>query len=377
MSEFFKALEQAERDRARQEQADAASAPAEKPKARENGIPAPEPVVAAAVVPDTPAAMPQSAAPPAAVPREPAVTRRPAVTTRPTTPPAVTTKPTAPTPVATKPAAPPPVTEPTPPPVMAIPTAAPSSTFRPSLRTTQRSGVLRRFGRRIPVLVAQTHPASIEAEAYRTVRANLELMSANGSARHIVVTSATGGDGKSTTAANLAIVVAQGGRRVCLVDADFRRPTLHDMFGLPNVDGLAAALEYAKPLPSVARSADIENLSVVVAGRGSSETFHDILTPQRLSRILEDSEADFDVVIFDCPPVISSDALSVAAVCGGVLLVVRAGRISFGTLRRAIGQITQVKAKVLGVLLNQFDPRAADAGAHHYYHAYHTPRSKG
>jgi len=220
------------------------------------------------------------------------------------------------------------------------------------------------------LLRALIDPHSIEADAYRTVRANIELMSENGSHRHIAITSAAGGDGKSTTAANLAVVAAQGGRRVCLVDADFRRPSLHEIFGLSNVDGLALALEYGKPLEAVARTSDIENLSVVVAGRGAHEPFHDLLTSQRLGHVLRQSEAAFDFIIFDSPPVVVADALSVASVCGGVILVVRAGSIPFAVLRRAIGQIRQVKGEVLGVLLNQVD--LGSSASNSYYRGYYS-----
>jgi capsular exopolysaccharide synthesis family protein len=228
-----------------------------------------------------------------------------------------------------------------------------------------------------PALVAQTDPNSIEADAYRTVRANIELMTNGATARHIAITSAAGGDGKSTTASNLAVVTAQAGRRVCLVDADFRRPTVHNIFGLSNVDGLASALEHGKPLHAVAKPSDLENLSIVVAGRGSDEKFHDLLTAQRLERILGESADAFDLVIFDSPPVTSvADALSVAAVCDSVILVVRAGSIPFSVLRRAIGQVQQVKGRVLGVLLNQVDLRSTDSQSYRYYRAYHATRSK-
>jgi capsular exopolysaccharide synthesis family protein len=161
------------------------------------------------------------------------------------------------------------------------------------------------------------------------------------------------------------------------VDADFRRPSVHEIFGLSNVDGLVSALEHGKPLHTVAKPADVDNLSIVVAGRGGDETFHDLLTAQRLDKVLRESEAAFDLVIFDSPPVTSvADALSVAAVCDGVILVVRAGSIPFSVLRRAIGQVKQVKGRVLGVLLNQVDFRSADAASYRQYRAYHSTRSK-
>jgi len=203
------------------------------------------------------------------------------------------------------------------------------------------------------------------------VRAKIELMAVDGAYRRIAVTSVSKGDGKSTSAANLAIVAAQAGRRVCLVDADLRRPTLHEVFGLANIEGLASALADGKPLHTVAKASSIANLSIVVAGRGAEETFRDLMTSQRLDKVTEPSEV-FDLVIFDTPPVISvSDTLSVAAVCDGMILVVQAGTVPFSVLRRAVEQIGQVKGRVLGVLLNRVHLRASDAEFYRYYRRYH------
>jgi capsular exopolysaccharide synthesis family protein len=203
-------------------------------------------------------------------------------------------------------------------------------------------------------------------------------MASDRSSRHVAITSVTNGDGKSTSAANLAIVAAQSGRRVCLVDADLRRPTLHDLFRLPNVEGLASALADGKPLQAVAKSCDIDKLSIVVAGRGGQESFQDLITPERLKKVLQESEPAFDVVLFDTPPVISvADTLNVAAACDGVILVVRAGSVPFSVLRRAVEQIGQVKGRVLGVLLNRVDLRGTDADFYKYYRAYHATGAKG
>ena len=251
-----------------------------------------------------------------------------------------------------------------------MPESSPATTFRPSLRAPQLRRLMPRIGGRQPVLITQIDPGGVAAEAYRTVRANIELMADDAVMRRIVITSAAGGDGKSTTAANLAVVGAQGGRRVCLIDADLRHPTLHDVFGLPNVEGFTAALEQGKPLHAVARATDVPNLSVVVAGHGS-RTFQDIVTPQRFTRTLVNAETEFDFLIFDSAPVVVADTLTIATMCDGVIVVVRSGAMSFSAVRRSIEQIRQVKARVLGVLLNQASARSA-GDAYRHYRAYHT-----
>jgi protein-tyrosine kinase len=336
MSQFFKALEQAERDRLREKESS--------PPVRPTPLPTPADTAAPVIEATVTAPAPRPVPPPAEVspPVSKPLPRHDTVTSTPS---------------------------------YEMPPAA--SVFRPALRS--RDGVHRggRASRRQPILIAHSDPGSIEAEAFRTVRAKIELMGAERASRCIAITSVTNGDGKSTSAANLAVVFAQGGRRVCLVDGDLRRPTLHEIFGFPNVGGLASALAHNKPLHTAAKASDIENLSVVVAGRGSQESFQDLLTPQRLEKVLRESEGAFDIVLFDTPPVFSvADALNVAAACDGVVLVVRAGSVPFSVLRRAVQQITHVKGRVLGVLLNRVDLRTTDADFYRYYRSYHATGSK-
>jgi len=433
MSLFFDALEQAERDRLREEQAaKAASPPAQAPTA-----PPPVREEQAAKTASPPAQAPtapppvrgqqaaKTASPPAQAPTAPPPVRgQQAAKTAsppapaPTAPPPVRVEQAAKTasPPAPAPTAPPPVREqqaaktasppapaPTAPPlVMApavesrvenepvpyskfthepsvrpLPRATTTPVFRPALRTPERRWGIRRRNHRQPLLIAVTDPGSMEADAYRTVRANIESLSEQERPRVVAVTSAIAGEGKSTTAANLAVIAAQGGRSVCLVDADFRHPTLHAVFGLENVGGLASALEHGALLKTVAQASDVANLSVVVAGRGTHEGFQDVVTAHRLQEVIREQEAAYDLIVFDGPPIGPvADALSLAAVCDGVILVVRARRIPLAAVRRAITQIRQVQGRVLGVLLNQADRRSADAGSSQYHRVYDTARSK-
>jgi capsular exopolysaccharide synthesis family protein len=226
------------------------------------------------------------------------------------------------------------------------------------------------------VLIAHTEPNSLAAEAYRTLRANLEFSRTDRPCRNIAVTSPTAGGGKSTTSANLAVVAAQAGWRVCLVDADFHRPVLHDVFGLENTDGLTAALE-GKPLQSVVRDTAVENLSLVVSGQNGSGPAQNLFTTPRLDRVFREAASQFDLVVYDTPPIISvADAVNVAAHCDGVILVVRYGSVPPSVLRRAVRQITQVNGRVLGVLLNQVNLRGGDDDVYSYYRAYHDEKSR-
>ena len=348
MSQFFKALEQAERDRLRQDEPEA---PATPPQSR-------------MAPPETPTRV----VPPAA--RDTAAVDKPVGET-----PDTRAELPSPAPVVRAESAPPAPQIPRRP-AIAPDRARPVAMFRDSLRKSGAGKAT--HAARQPRLVVQTNPDSVEAEAYRTLRTNVQLMADGAACRHIAITSVAGGDGKSTTAANLAVVTAQAGHRVCVVDADLRRPTLHDVFGLRNVDGLVSALEHGRPLHAVAQPTDVEGLSVVVAGRSADESAHHLLTSQRLENLLRQSEGAFDLILFDSPPVMGvADALSLAAVCDGVVLVVRAGSLPFNVLKRAVAQLTQVKGRVLGVLLNRVNLRATESESYSYVRAYHSTRPNG
>jgi hypothetical protein len=129
-------------------------------------------------------------------------------------------------------------------------------------------------------------------------------------------------------------------------------------------------------LEAVARAVDLENLSVVVAGCGAQEKPQDVLTAERLAKVFGGSPSAFDLVVVDTPPVMSvADALNVASVCDGVVLVMRAGSVPFSVLRRAVGQIQQVNGRVLGIVVNRVDLRA-DADYYRHYRTYHAARSR-
>jgi len=220
------------------------------------------------------------------------------------------------------------------------------------------------------MLVADREPNSVATEAYRALRVNIEFLPEGRKCRNIVVTSPSQGEGKSTTAANVAVVAAQAGWRVCLVEADFRRPTLHTVFGLPNRGGLVKALTEELSLSTVALPTDFPGLSVVVAGdHDAGQT--DLLTSYSIQKVSQDIESHYDLVLWDTPPIIVvADAINLVAQCDGVILVVRSGALSSSVLRRASRQIAQVKGKVLGVVLNGVDLRRGDEEFYKHYRAY-------
>ena len=224
MSEFFKALEQAERDRAREEQAEGAQAPRPDNPARV----APPAMVKTATVEPPPVThteppVTRATAEPAGVKDAPNRVARNDTPARPVAAEPAVARPSTPPPPAVSKSVPKRRAAANPPPPSVSQVSSPATVFRPSLRVPRHAPAGRRLNGRHPLLITLTDPHSIAADAFRTVRANIELMAEGQSRQLIAITSAAGGDGKSTSAANLAAVAAQGGRRVCLVDADVRR----------------------------------------------------------------------------------------------------------------------------------------------------------
>lgn len=214
-------------------------------------------------------------------------------------------------------------------------------------------------------LVAYSDPKSPAAEAYRILWTNIKFAGLDKPCRSILITSATLGEGKTTTVANFGIVAAQAGARVCLVDADFRRPSLHRLFGLGNGRGFTTALVEDLPFAKVAQST-LPNLSVLTSGPLPPNPA-EVVGSKRMRELLAGAGEDFDLVLCDSPPLISvSDGVALSAQCDGVILVIRAGSIPHDVIRRAAEQIEAVQGRILGVLLNSVDLRRDE-----YYHDYY------
>ena len=220
-----------------------------------------------------------------------------------------------------------------------------------------------------PTLVAHIEPKSPAAEAYRTLRTSIQFAGLDHKCRSIVVTSSSPGEGKSTTVANFGVVLAQTGSRVCLVDSDLRRPSLHRIFGLDNTRGLTTALLEGSTLADVARPTRVPNLFLVTSGPLPPNPA-ELVGGKRMRELLDGALGAFDLVVCDSPPVIAvSDGVALAAQCDGVILIVRVGVVAHDVIRRATEQIQAVRGKILGVLLNDVD---LDRDGYHYkYYRYY------
>ena len=202
-------------------------------------------------------------------------------------------------------------------------------------------------------LITLTHPRSPAAEAYRALRANLFLSTLDHPLHTVVVTSAAPGEDKSVALANLAVVMAQGGQRLILVDADLRHPSLHELFGVPNERGLATLLDGqdAVTAPPLATVADIENLQLLTSGPLPLDPAAQ-LGSKRMEEVIAALQKRAEVVLLDAPPVLAAtDAVVLGAKADGVVLVVKAGHTSREHVEQAKEKLEKAHVRIVGVAL--------------------------
>lgn len=212
-------------------------------------------------------------------------------------------------------------------------------------------------------LITVSEPRSPISEAYRALRTNLDFASLDQSLTTLAVTSAGVGEGKSTTLANLAVVSAQAGRRVVVVDADLRRPTLHQIFGLKNDIGLTTMMMDDAALASPPlQSTGVDNLSVLPSGSLPPNPA-EVIGSQRMEEVIAALVKNADQVVFDTPPVLAvTDAAVLATRVDGVLLVISAGKTRREYARNAVQRLEQVDARLVGTVLTNVQMGAGFTG---------------
>jgi capsular exopolysaccharide synthesis family protein len=222
-------------------------------------------------------------------------------------------------------------------------------------------------------LITHVDPRSPVTEAYRSMRTNLAFARAQQSPQAIVVASPGPADGKSTTAANLAITFAQQGQRTLLIDADLRRAVLDRAFHVERSPGLTEVIVGETTLDAAIHETEIPNLSLLASGRFPPNPA-ELLGSSRMQEILRDAKGKFDVVLLDSPPLLAvTDAAVLATMVDGVVLVIRTQRTKRDAVRRAIGHVRSVRGRLLGAVLNDVDMRSgAYYGSYgHYYYSYY------
>jgi capsular exopolysaccharide synthesis family protein len=216
-------------------------------------------------------------------------------------------------------------------------------------------------------LLTQAQHQSPRAESFRQIRTNLQFANVAGQAKTVLVTSSVPGEGKSTTATNLAIAVSQSGQTVCLIDADLRRPMVHEYLGLDRNAGLTTALVGATDVNDLLQPWGDDNLYVLTSGQIPPNP-SELLGSDRMLSLIQRLEAVFDTVIIDSPPLLPvTDAAVLAQHVGGVVIVVGSQQVKIPELKKSFAAMEMVGANILGVILNRLPVKGPDAYAHSYY----------
>lgn len=202
--------------------------------------------------------------------------------------------------------------------------------------------------------IVEKEPKSIAAESYRTLRTNIQYSSFDKEYKVIVITSSEPGEGKSTTAGNLALCMAQGDKKVILVDCDLRRPSIHKKFKVSNLAGLSDVIIGKSDLSKVMHRYN-KNLVLLTSGKIPPNP-SEMLSSKSMENLLEKLRENFDYVILDTPPVQAvTDSQILSTKADGTILVVRAERTKKESVNNAINLLKKVNANIIGTVLNGTD----------------------
>jgi capsular exopolysaccharide synthesis family protein len=244
-----------------------------------------------------------------------------------------------------------------------------------SLGLTSLGAISQIKGRRYQdKLIASQDPFAPASEAYRMIRSNIQFMAIDRPVKSIMVTSSTPGEGKSFTVANLGITMAQAGLKTIIVDTDLRRPVQHQVFTVPNLEGVTDLLRSPElEINSHLKHTRFENLQVITCGTLPPNPA-EVLGSQRMGQLLAGLNEMADVVICDSPPAVAvADAAVLSRRVDGVVLVIEAGQTHRDVARQAITNLQQAGAHILGGVLNRASYKR---GGYHYYHYYSSKRRK-
>jgi succinoglycan biosynthesis transport protein ExoP len=219
-------------------------------------------------------------------------------------------------------------------------------------------------GKKLDVYV-MNQPRSVIAEAFRSLRTDLEFSGVDRLQKTICVTSSEVEVGKTSIATNLAIVIAQTGKRVVLIDADLRRPKVHGYLGISNERGLSDVLRGGVDIDDATITWEEGNISVLTSGTPAPNPA-ELLSSKQMDQALENLKKVADVLVLDCPPFLVTDAAIIAAKADGVLLVVRHGYSRKDAAKMAVKQLKRAEARTIGVVLNRI-PRNVEG----YYTGYY------
>jgi tyrosine-protein kinase Etk/Wzc len=216
-------------------------------------------------------------------------------------------------------------------------------------------------------LISFISPFSTISESYRLLRTNIQYAKLDQPVRTILITSPGPADGKSTTASNLAISFAYGNKKVLLIDADMRRPNLHNEFGLQKEPGLTNLLFGKASFDELLQKSILENLNVICCGTIPPNP-SEILGSNKMYEFVEQIKQIYDIILFDSPPILAvTDSSVLSTLVDGVIIVISAGNARLDALQRSVELIEGVGGKVLGIVLNNFDLKSMYGKYSSYY----------
>lgn len=219
-------------------------------------------------------------------------------------------------------------------------------------------------------LLLYRDPKSLAAECTRSIRTNLLFMSPDRRFKRMLVTSSGPQEGKSTTAINLGITMAQSGNRVLVIDTDMRRPRLHKAFGVSNEVGVSSLVVGEGRLDDALKTTDVPNLFMLPCGPIPPNPA-ELLHTKAFGDLLDQLGTKFDLLILDSPPVGAvSDAVVLATLVDGVVVVLKAGKTQRDLAKRTVKALRDVKANVYGAILNDVDLKKSKYGDYYYAYAY-------
>lgn len=233
-------------------------------------------------------------------------------------------------------------------------------------------------GRSYPVeMVTYGNPKSILSEAFRNIRTSILLSFSEKPPKKIAITSPNPGEGKTTTVVNTSISLSQTGGQVLIIDADMRKPRIHQVFGDKNEVGLSSFLSGNIDIDSVLKRSTLSNLYYIPSGPIPPNPT-ELIGSEIFRKMIESLEKRFNHIVIDCPPVLGfADSIILSTYVDGLILVVSGGKTPKETLKRAKEGLQQVNARILGVVINRVNLRRHDYGYHYYrYHSYYGKESK-
>ncbi|ADQ45261.1 capsular exopolysaccharide family [Caldicellulosiruptor kronotskyensis 2002] len=220
-------------------------------------------------------------------------------------------------------------------------------------------------------VIALYNPRSPITESYRMLRTNIQYSSLDKPIKTIVVTSTGPSEGKTVTCANLAVVMAQAGSKVLVIDADLRRPAIHKVFGVSNKVGLTNLLVENKNFEEIVQKDGVEGLDLITSGPIPPNPA-ELLGSKKFENFLNTISQSYDYIIIDTPPCGSlTDAAIIGRIVDGVILVAAAGEVQIEAIQQAKENLQKVNANIIGVVLNKVKRQTSSYYYYYYYYYYY------